>query len=80
MKQAPRWWAETRSVTAWWITATLALWLLGMALGQQVSLAGCAASAALLVAIGETGDWLRRRWASRRGVSGGAPEPDGGEG
>ncbi|MEV8312455.1 hypothetical protein AB0P36_35575 [Streptomyces flavidovirens] len=67
MKQAPRWWAEARSVTAWWITVTLALWLLGMALDQPVHLVGCAVSAALLVAIGEAGDWLRRRWVSRRG-------------
>ncbi|MEJ8638942.1 hypothetical protein [Streptomyces sp. MS2.AVA.5] len=67
MKRAPRRWAEATSVTAWWITVAFALWLLGMALGQPVSLAGCAASAALLVAIGEAGDWLRRRWVSRRG-------------
>ncbi|MGW3647814.1 hypothetical protein [Streptomyces sp. NPDC000878] len=62
----------------WWVTVTLALWLLGMALGQPVRLAGCAASAALLVAIGEAGDWLRRRWVSRRG--GGRRDPGAGPG
>ncbi|MEH0419960.1 hypothetical protein [Streptomyces sp. B21-083] len=80
VKQVPQWWAEIRSVTAWWITVTLLLWLLGMALGQPVRLAGCAASAAVLVAIGETGDWLRRRWASHRGGGRRGPGPDGGEG
>lgn len=40
----------------------LILWLLGTALGQPASLTRYTASAALLVAIGEVGDWLRRRW------------------
>ncbi|MEV0740527.1 hypothetical protein AB0I51_32390 [Streptomyces sp. NPDC050549] len=31
-------------------------------LGQPASLAQCAASSAFLVAVGEAGDWLRRRW------------------
>ncbi|MFD5786766.1 hypothetical protein ACFWH1_09030 [Streptomyces sp. NPDC127037] len=63
----------------WWITVALALWLLGMALGQPVRLAGCAASAALLVAIGEAGDWLRRRWVHAAAAVGGTRGPDRGE-
>ncbi|MBG0852767.1 hypothetical protein I2W78_13190 [Streptomyces spinoverrucosus] len=43
----------------------LGLWLLGKALDQPASLAACAASAALLVAIGETGDRLPRRITHR---------------
>lgn len=53
------------SVTAWWMLLALGLWLLGKALDQPASLAACAASAALLVAIGEAGDWLRRRITRR---------------
>ncbi|MER6999185.1 hypothetical protein [Streptomyces sp. NPDC000410] len=52
-------------VTAWWMLLALALWLLGKALDQPASLAACAASAALLVAVGEAGDWLRRRITRR---------------
>lgn len=67
MKQrVARWWPTTRSVLAWWVCVTLVLWLLGMALGQPAGIFPCAASAGLLVAIGETGDWVRRRWNARR--------------
>ncbi|MFJ5827905.1 hypothetical protein [Streptomyces sp. NPDC093089] len=45
---------------------TLALWLLGHATGHPVGLAASAATAALFTAIGETGDWARRRWKARR--------------
>ncbi|MFD5569453.1 hypothetical protein [Streptomyces cadmiisoli] len=48
------------SVTAWWMLLTVTLWLLGKATEQPATLAGCAASAALLVAIGEIGEGLRR--------------------
>ncbi|NEA64969.1 hypothetical protein [Streptomyces sp. SID12488] len=66
MRQAvARWWPTTRSVLAWWVCVTLALWLLGEGLGQSAGLAPCAASAGLLVAVGEAGDWLRRRWNAR---------------
>ncbi|MEU3091371.1 hypothetical protein ACWCQ0_41950 [Streptomyces massasporeus] len=53
------------SVAAWWMLLALGLWLLGTALDQPASLAACIASAALLVAIGEAGDWLRRRITRR---------------
>ncbi|WP_406861032.1 hypothetical protein ABZO31_11430 [Streptomyces sp. HUAS MG47] len=49
------------SVTAWWMLLTLFLWFLGTVFDQPASLAAYAASAALMVAIGEAGDWLRRR-------------------
>lgn len=54
------------SVAAWWIVLSLALWLLGKALDEPASLAACAASAALLVVVGEVGDGLRRRLGTRR--------------
>jgi hypothetical protein len=58
------------SVILWWAVLTLVLWLLSRASSQPAGLAGCAASAVLLVAVGEAGDWLRCRWhASRRGRS-----------
>ncbi|WP_235192912.1 hypothetical protein [Streptomyces viridochromogenes] len=60
-----RWRRFVWSVTAWWMLLALALWLLGRALQQPASLAACAASAALLVAIGEAGDALRRRRTTR---------------
>lgn len=54
------------SVIAWWAALTGILWLAGTALGHPSPLTGCAASAALLVAVGEAGDWLRQRWTARR--------------
>ncbi|MFD4733095.1 hypothetical protein ACFWOY_21025 [Streptomyces sp. NPDC058423] len=62
------------SVGLWWASLTLVLWLLSWAAGRPASLARCAASALLLVAVGEAGDWLRRRWgAYRRRRSTGLP-------
>ncbi|WP_138908752.1 hypothetical protein [Streptomyces chryseus] len=55
------------SVIAWWAALTGILWLAGTALGHPAPLTGCAPSAALLVAVGECGDWLRRHWTARRG-------------
>ncbi|MFD1661288.1 hypothetical protein ACFSL4_24540 [Streptomyces caeni] len=52
------------SLTVWWLLITLALWLLGQALDQPAAPTACAASAGLLVAVGEAGDWLRRRWSA----------------
>jgi hypothetical protein len=60
------------SLTAWWLLLTLALWLLGHAVGHASSLTACAASSAFLVGMGEIGDWLRRRWAAHRGYTGAA--------
>ncbi|MGW1542503.1 hypothetical protein ACWCPM_20090 [Streptomyces sp. NPDC002309] len=59
-------WRTVRSVTAWWVLLALALWLLSKALDQRTSLAACAASAALLVVVGEVGEGLRRRLRARR--------------
>ncbi|APU43438.1 hypothetical protein [Streptomyces sp. TN58] len=53
-------------LVAWWATLTAVLWLAGMAVGQPASIPGCAASAALLAAVGEVGDRARRRWKQRR--------------
>ncbi|WP_067019359.1 hypothetical protein [Streptomyces dysideae] len=64
------------SLTVWWLLLALVLWLLGKALDQPASLAQCAASSAFFVALGEAGDWLRRRrrragrGAGRRRASG----------
>ncbi|WP_426570093.1 hypothetical protein [Streptomyces canus] len=66
MTDTRRQWRFVWSVTAWWVLLALALWLLGKALGQPTSLAACAASAALLVAVGEVGEGLRRRLRARR--------------
>jgi hypothetical protein len=65
VKTTPRWWRTALSVLAWWAVLSLTLWLMGKSLGQPTRLAPCAASAALLVTIGETGDWLRRRARAR---------------
>ncbi|GAQ64983.1 hypothetical protein [Streptomyces scabiei] len=53
------------SLTVWWALIALVLWLAGQALDQPATLAQCITSAAFLVAVGEAGDWLRRRWADR---------------
>lgn len=66
MKTTSRRWRAALSVLAWWAVLTLTLWLLSRPLGQPAQLPPCAASAALLVTIGETGDWLRRRARARR--------------
>ncbi|GHA97553.1 hypothetical protein GCM10010305_46430 [Streptomyces termitum] len=57
---------EAVSIAAWWAVLTLALRLLGHATGHPAGLAPSAAAAALFTAIGETGDWARRRWKARR--------------
>ncbi|MBT2529769.1 hypothetical protein J7E91_31420 [Streptomyces sp. ISL-99] len=57
------------SVVLWWGGLTLLLlllWLRSRAAGQPTDLARCAASEVLLVAVGEAGDWLRRRWLAHR--------------
>ncbi|MFG2957920.1 hypothetical protein ACGF5O_29925 [Streptomyces sp. NPDC048291] len=54
------------SLAVWWLLLALVLWLLGKALGQPASAVQCAASAAFLVALGEAGDGVRRRWRSRK--------------
>jgi hypothetical protein len=59
-------WRFVLSVTAWWVLLALALRLLGKALDQPTSLAACTASAALLVAVGEIGEGLRRRLRARQ--------------
>ncbi|MFF4658736.1 hypothetical protein [Streptomyces sp. NPDC001381] len=61
MTDTRRRWRFIWSVTAWWVLLALALWLLGKALDQPTSLAACAASAALPVAVGEVGEGMRRR-------------------
>jgi hypothetical protein len=66
MKQTLRWWTGARSVIVWWFAVTLTLWLLGTHAAQPVRFTGRAASAVLLVAIGEAGDWLPRHWVARR--------------
>ncbi|MFI1361220.1 hypothetical protein ACH4TV_47845 [Streptomyces sp. NPDC020898] len=66
VKPMPRRRRAALSVLAWWTALTFTLWLLSQTLDQPAQLAPCAASAALLVTIGETGDWLRRRWHARR--------------
>ncbi|MER5596273.1 hypothetical protein [Streptomyces sp. NPDC002265] len=66
MTDTRRRWRFVWSVTAWWVLLALALWLLGKALDRSTSLAACAASAALLVAVGEAGEGLRRCLRARR--------------
>ncbi|UQS31533.1 hypothetical protein J5J01_07815 [Streptomyces fradiae] len=56
---------QVASLVAWWAVLALTLWLLGHALGRPAGLAPSAASAALLVAVGEAGYLVRRWWAVR---------------
>ncbi|MEU4153602.1 hypothetical protein [Streptomyces sp. NPDC026659] len=49
------------SLLLWWLAAGLALWLLGLAFGRPASFLGCALSGLFLGAVGEFGDWMRRR-------------------
>ncbi|WP_199846166.1 hypothetical protein [Streptomyces sp. H-KF8] len=63
------------SLTAWWLLLTLMLWLLGQAVDQAASPAACASSSALLIGIGEIGDWARRRRATHRGQAEAARGP-----
>ncbi|QES57942.1 hypothetical protein DEJ51_30480 [Streptomyces venezuelae] len=57
---------EAVSLVVWWTVLALAVWLLGRATGRPVGLVPSVASAALLAAVGETGDLVRRRWTARR--------------
>lgn len=66
MTRARIWRREIGSVSLWWTTLTLILWLLSRTTGQPTGFLRCAASAALLVTVGEIGDWLRRRWYAHR--------------
>ncbi|MGW5233579.1 hypothetical protein ACWEQU_15075 [Streptomyces nodosus] len=66
INRLPRWLSEIISIVLWWGTLALALWLLSQGLNRPPSLVACIASGALLAAVGETGDWLRRRRRTRR--------------
>jgi hypothetical protein len=61
-----RLWRLAVSLTLWWMLIALVLWLVGKALDQPASFVQCTASSAFLVAIGEAGEWLRRRWRASR--------------
>ncbi|MFF2730279.1 hypothetical protein ACFVS9_20585 [Streptomyces sp. NPDC058008] len=61
-----RWWSTVSSWAVWWAAITAAFWCLGEVVGQPASLAGCAASAVLVIAVGEVGDRARRRFRQRR--------------
>ncbi|MFG3590482.1 hypothetical protein [Streptomyces sp. NPDC047990] len=54
------------SIAVWWLLLALVLWLLGKMLDQPASAAQCAASSAFLVALGEAGDWARRRRRTKK--------------
>ncbi|WP_405710956.1 hypothetical protein OG264_19155 [Streptomyces xanthophaeus] len=54
---------------------TLALWVVGRMLGTPAPLGPYAASAALMVVVGESGDRVRRRWKSRRQRAAPSPRP-----
>lgn len=66
MTRARSWGRTIGSVSLWWTALTLILWLLSRTVGQPTDLLRCSASAALLVTVGEIGDWLRRRWHAYR--------------
>ncbi|GJF24759.1 hypothetical protein SHO565_53230 [Streptomyces sp. HO565] len=51
---------------AWWAFVTAVLWVIGELVGEQAGLAACAASAVLVIVIGEAGDRVRRRRDARR--------------
>ncbi|MEE1941334.1 hypothetical protein V1L54_18295 [Streptomyces sp. TRM 70361] len=59
-------WHVALSWGVWWAALTAAFWLLGRAVDQPAGPAGGAATAVLAIAVGETGDRLRRRRAARR--------------
>ncbi|MFJ3877150.1 hypothetical protein ACIPW5_06800 [Streptomyces sp. NPDC090077] len=60
------WRRHVVSILVWWALITLVLALAGVAGGQPVTLPGCAAAAAFLLALGEAGHWLRQRLRIRR--------------
>ncbi|WP_371591713.1 hypothetical protein [Streptomyces virginiae] len=61
---------ETVSIALWWGALTVLLWGGGHLRDAPASLMACAASAALLISLGEAAHWLRCRirdhWAARR--------------
>ncbi|MFI9627332.1 hypothetical protein [Streptomyces sp. NPDC052042] len=63
-----RWWSVIGLWAMWWVAITTVFWLLGKLLGQSASLVGCAASAVLVIVVGEIGDRIRRRFSPRREV------------
>lgn len=73
MSGPSRRWRRGGSLVAWWLLFALGLWLVGHAIGRPASLTACAASAALLGFVGETGDWVRRRLRARRTTPGAGP-------
>nr|WSW42439.1 hypothetical protein OG296_04465 [Streptomyces sp. NBC_01001]WSW63119.1 hypothetical protein OG513_33620 [Streptomyces sp. NBC_00998] len=58
--------AEAVSIALWWAALTLLFWAGGHVRDVPASLAGCAASAAFLIGLGETAHWLRRRIQDHR--------------
>jgi hypothetical protein len=77
VRDTARWRRFAWSVAVWWVLLALALWILGRTLDQPASFAACAASAALLVTVGEVGDWLRRRLSTRRSAGRRGSNPSG---
>ncbi|MEW1636807.1 hypothetical protein AB0469_22355 [Streptomyces sp. NPDC093801] len=68
--------APAASLTGWWAGLALILWCTGQARDQPAPLLACAASAALLGALGELGAWTRKCRHARRVIrrrSGGSP-------
>ncbi|MFJ6935491.1 hypothetical protein [Streptomyces sp. NPDC101132] len=57
---------QAGSVVLWWAGFTLVLWWGGQLRHSPASLAACAASAALLVALGETAHSIRQYLRRRR--------------
>ncbi|MDX3238579.1 hypothetical protein PV392_23395 [Streptomyces sp. ME03-5709C] len=66
MRRKPKGRRLAWSLVAWWSLLALVLWLLGRAFDHPASLLQCTASAAVLAAVGELGDWLRRRRRTNR--------------
>lgn len=50
----------------WWLLMTGTFWVASKVFDQSASLLFCAGSAAVFVAVGEAGDWVRRRRAAAR--------------
>ncbi|WP_406073200.1 hypothetical protein [Streptomyces virginiae] len=60
---------ETVSIALWWGALTVLLWGGGHLRDMPASLVACAASAALLISLGEVARWLRchiQHWAAAR--------------
>ncbi|MFI5868301.1 hypothetical protein [Streptomyces sp. NPDC051546] len=57
---------EAISIALWWAGLTILLWGGGQIRDAPASLVACAASAALLISLGEAAHWLRRRIRERR--------------